>query len=98
MIQSGFNYVTFLAVVSRSPQGALAGISIWQRDAGGALGTQRRGIVLDITHRHGLRTERSLPSKWALATAGRHGQMLGKACKHCHFLFCYNSHCVTDFL
>lgn len=62
MIQSGFNDATFLAVESRSPQGALAGISIWERDAGGAVGAQRRGTVLGIAHRHGLRTERSLPS------------------------------------
>lgn len=79
MIQFGFNYVTFLAVESHCPQGALAGISIRERDAGGAVGAQRRGTVLHITHRHGLRTERSLPSKWALATADRHGQTLGKS-------------------
>lgn len=62
IIQLRFNDATFLAVESRSPQGALAGISIRERDAGGAVGTQWRGTVLDITHRHGLRTERSLPS------------------------------------
>lgn len=53
---------TFLAVDPRSPKGALAGVSIWERDAGGAVDTQRRGAVLDITHRHGLRAEGSLPS------------------------------------
>lgn len=62
MIQLGFSDATFLAVETRSPQGALAGISIRERDAGGAGGTKRRGTVLDITHRHGLRTECSLPS------------------------------------
>lgn len=76
MIQLGFNDATFLAVDSCSPQGALASVSIWERDAGGAVGTQRRGAVLDITHRHTLRTERSLPSKWALATADGHSQTL----------------------
>lgn len=62
MMQLGVNDATFLAVDSCGPQGALASISIWERDAGGAVGTQRRGTVLDITHRHGLRTECSLPS------------------------------------
>ena len=76
MIQLGFSDATFLAVEPRSPQGALAGISIWEGDAGGAAGAQRRGTVLDITHRHRLRTERSLPSKWALATADGHSQTL----------------------
>lgn len=96
MIQLGFDCVTFITEDSRSPQGALAGVSTRERDAGGAVGTQRRGTVLDITHRHGLRTECSLPSKWALATADGHGQAPGKACKHCHFLSLY-LHCVTDF-
>lgn len=76
MIQLGFSDATFLAVEPRGPQGTLAGISKWERDAGGAVGTQRRGTVLHITHRHGLRTERSLPSKWALATADGHSQTL----------------------
>lgn len=80
-MQLGLNHATFLAVDSCSPQGALASVSVWKRDAGGAVGTQRRGAVLNITHRHGLRTERSLPSKWALATADGHSQTLWKACK-----------------
>lgn len=76
MMQLVFSGATLLAVESCSPKGALAGISTWERDAGGAVGTQRRGAVLHITHRHGLRTERSLPSKWALATADGHNQSL----------------------
>lgn len=95
MIQLGFSDATFFTVEPRSPQGALAGISIRERDAGGAVGTQRRGTVLNITHRHGLRTQCSFPSKWALATADGHSQMPQSACKHCHFLY---FHCVTDFL
>lgn len=71
-----FSEATFLTVDSCCSQGALAGISIRQRDAGGAVGAQRRGAVLDITHWHGLGTERSLPSKWALATADGHSQTL----------------------
>lgn len=71
-----FSEATFLTVEPCCPEGALTGISVWQRDAGGAVGAQRRGAVLDITHRHGLRTERSLPSKWALATADGHSQTL----------------------
>lgn len=62
IIQLGFSNATFLAVEACGPQGALAGISSRERDAGGAVGTQRRGTVLDITHRHGLRAEGSLPS------------------------------------
>lgn len=69
--QLWFSQVTFLAVEPRGPKGALAGISVWESDAGGAVGTQRRRAMLDITHGYGLRTQCSLPSKWALATASR---------------------------
>lgn len=85
MMQLGFNDVTFLTADPCSPQGALAGVSIWERDAGGAVGAQRRGPVLGIAHRHGLGAQRSLPSKWALATADGHGQAWWKAHECCHF-------------
>lgn len=58
----GLNDKTFVAVHPSGPQGAAAGVASRKRDAGGASGAQRRGAVLDITHRHGLRAESSLPS------------------------------------
>lgn len=82
-------FATFLAVEPCSPQRALAGISIWQRDAGGAVGTKRRGVVFKITNGHGLTTESSFPPKWTLAAADRSSQTWCEACQRCCFFLLY---------
>ena len=59
--------LTLLTVQSAGAQGAEAGVSVWKGYAGGTTGTQGRGTVFSVAHRHGLRAECSLPAEWALA-------------------------------
>lgn len=77
------NDATFLAVDPRRPQGAVAGVSFGEGDAGGAVGAQRRGDVLRVAHGHRLGAQRPLPSKRALAAADGNGHMMRKSAAAC---------------